>query len=504
MNVWRSRLSAHILAASATGLLGIGLINQVAAQDEDNQDPAAQQADQAGQDTANNDAVQETSPQPAPQQNSRQEDVSPASDEAQNAETSDDVAPPRADDLNFDDQRIVDDAPPALPGNDDAAISPSDRQFEGRRETFDDRRFDDRRTHIDNRRIDDRREVRRYDYDDPSQPIPQDDPYVQQGQGHGGYGGCHPCATRRVYHNPCGGCGNSYGYGGYRSSYPANGYSNGYSSGGSYQTRNDMNRPVIGITIDDGRDGVRIVSVVPNSPAEQAGLQSGDHVVAISDQPIRDSNQLMSQIRGHRGQLQIAVDRNGEEHQFDVGTQRYAQVFGQQRGNVASAVPNPPANRFAQQGEPRTAFRPNYAAADDVGDRLERVRMRIGQLERELTALRQEEQDLQNVSQQDKATDQSSDDANVDDVTPSADEPMPADGDSTEPDDAVIKPDDDVNEVQTEKGDEATPPAADSDDSNASDEDAGNQPAAAGEQTDADLQTPDEPSNRERLSPSAR
>ena len=492
MLTWSTKLSAQVLAVAAAGLLSIGAMNRALAQDEGNAAPPTPQQN-AADDTP--DAEQ------TPANNNARQNDGAQSDSAQ-LDGSPDDAPPRADDLNFDDQRSSDGRqPPALPddgqprddrrdefGRDqrdptqrqrdrgDDSISPSDRPVNGRDN------FDDRRGYQDEQRHE-QRDVRRFDYDDSSQPIPEHQAHNRSGRG------CHPCATR-VYHNPCGGCGQSYRHGG-SSGYQSQGYQQNYQTGSQ-----NPHRAVIGVTVENWEDGVQVLSVEPNSPAALAGLQTGDLIVAIDGRGIRDSQALMSHVGGLNAgeQLSLTIDRAGDRHDIDSQVAVYSQVFGQRRGNVASGVPAAPQDRFAQGGQSRTAFRPNYEEAKTSADRLERVQMRIGQIERELTALRQEEQDLQNAAQHDTdATSQDSsaeEDSTVNDITPPAETPTPATGDAGESDAAA---DDAENTAADESDDSSDVDGADvggDEQQDSTTDDPAAQPAA--------------PSNREQLSPSAR
>jgi regulator of sigma E protease len=56
----------------------------------------------------------------------------------------------------------------------------------------------------------------------------------------------------------------------------------------------------------------RVRSVVPGDPAEKAGVQPGDIVLAVNDQPISFAHQLSQEIDKHTGQeIDLRVDRGG-------------------------------------------------------------------------------------------------------------------------------------------------------------------------------------------------
>ncbi len=62
-------------------------------------------------------------------------------------------------------------------------------------------------------------------------------------------------------------------------------------------------------------DKVAIVDVAPNSPAENAGLQPGDIIVAVNDTPITAPEVLHDQIYSHLGEpITLTFTRAGETH----------------------------------------------------------------------------------------------------------------------------------------------------------------------------------------------
>jgi hypothetical protein len=424
-----NQLTGHVLAAAAVALLGIGLIGRVAAQDDDaDSSPPAKQAEE----NVEAPPTAETGPADDTQNNA---DQAKPETPAENQQADD--APP--DDLQFDDNiRREDTDPPALPSDNNARDDRRDtvrndvQNEDGRANTLEngvspsDRTFD----RVDN----DRNDVRRFDYDDPSQPIPEEQARTHQGNG------CHPCG-QRVYHNPCGGCGRNYGYRQWNG--------NSWNGAQQYQTQNQQpNRRVIGVTISDD-DGIHVASVVPNGPAAQAGVQGGDRIVAIDGVDVHESQAFMDHLRRSDASdsMTLTIARGGEQHQFDVQSNTYAQVFGRNRQR-ASEVPEPPQNLLVRRNQPRVAFRPNYEAAVNDDQRLERVQQRIGQLERELVALRKEEQDMQNTldnerKESDQTEPQESDierEVPADEAAPTDASPAPADdssaddnADSTEP-----------------------------------------------------------------------
>jgi putative serine protease PepD len=88
--------------------------------------------------------------------------------------------------------------------------------------------------------------------------------------------------------------------------------------------------PIIGASLDGAYDGAgaRIATgdvggtppLVPGGPAEEAGIEPGDVVIAIDDQPVADSAELIVAIRAHRpgDTVTLTVKRDGSEQDIDV------------------------------------------------------------------------------------------------------------------------------------------------------------------------------------------
>ncbi len=68
------------------------------------------------------------------------------------------------------------------------------------------------------------------------------------------------------------------------------------------------------------REGAVIAGVAPGSPAEQAGIQKGDIVIALDGRPIRSATQLRNNVgltpMGHR--IQLTLTHNGAERTVSV------------------------------------------------------------------------------------------------------------------------------------------------------------------------------------------
>jgi carboxyl-terminal processing protease len=77
----------------------------------------------------------------------------------------------------------------------------------------------------------------------------------------------------------------------------------------------------IGVTLESEEDEVVVASPIEGSPADKAGVESGDVVVAIDGESVRgeDLSEVTEKVRGPEGtQVELTVLRGGEERVFDL------------------------------------------------------------------------------------------------------------------------------------------------------------------------------------------
>jgi carboxyl-terminal processing protease len=89
------------------------------------------------------------------------------------------------------------------------------------------------------------------------------------------------------------------------------------------QNREDLSGTYegIGIEIESEDDKTVVLSVVEGSPADRAGIESGDVVVAVNGKSVSGENysQVAGEIRGPEGtEVRLTVSRDGEERVFDL------------------------------------------------------------------------------------------------------------------------------------------------------------------------------------------
>lgn len=75
-------------------------------------------------------------------------------------------------------------------------------------------------------------------------------------------------------------------------------------------------------------------TVQPGSPAEEAGLQGGDRIVAINGQPIQSWQELVQHIQNAESSLRLTVSRDGEQFETTV-TPNDQNIIG-----ISSPLPN--------------------------------------------------------------------------------------------------------------------------------------------------------------------
>jgi serine protease Do len=93
------------------------------------------------------------------------------------------------------------------------------------------------------------------------------------------------------------------------------------------------------------QSGITISSVVPGSPADRAGLKVGDTIVSVDGKPIKNGDELVSDIAGRRPGAKVTLGyfRNGKKEEAAVTVADRAKLFasrlGEQEENGEDAAP---------------------------------------------------------------------------------------------------------------------------------------------------------------------
>lgn len=74
-------------------------------------------------------------------------------------------------------------------------------------------------------------------------------------------------------------------------------------------------RPMLGVQLGDGESGVLVTEVVPNSPAEKAGLRGGDLIIKVNDQEVSEPDALIQLVGKFKAgdEVSFVYRRDGEE-----------------------------------------------------------------------------------------------------------------------------------------------------------------------------------------------
>ncbi len=90
--------------------------------------------------------------------------------------------------------------------------------------------------------------------------------------------------------------------------------------------------------LNDG--GVVLSGVSPNSPAEAAGLKTGDAIVAIDGKPIKNGDDLVSEISSRKPGSKVKLNfvRGGKSDSATVTVQDRMKLFGDQTGDESDSA----------------------------------------------------------------------------------------------------------------------------------------------------------------------
>jgi membrane-associated protease RseP (regulator of RpoE activity) len=102
-----------------------------------------------------------------------------------------------------------------------------------------------------------------------------------------------------------------------------------------------------------GQEGVRVISVVANSPAGQAGLQADDRVISADGRPFKKGRHLEAYLSAQTGRpVPLVVDRNGRQSTIEIVPVPVQAAHGWL--GVLLQEPGPRGNAQAGQNGPNT------------------------------------------------------------------------------------------------------------------------------------------------------
>jgi regulator of sigma E protease len=96
-----------------------------------------------------------------------------------------------------------------------------------------------------------------------------------------------------------------------------------------------------------GPPAISIGAVDDGSPAMAAGMQSGDIILAVNEQPVRDSLTLINEVAANAGQpVSVLVEREGTEQLLAVTPRRPGEYDPAQEGALGIHLSQTPTRRF--------------------------------------------------------------------------------------------------------------------------------------------------------------
>jgi C-terminal processing protease CtpA/Prc len=140
----------------------------------------------------------------------------------------------------------------------------------------------------------------------------------------------------------------------------------------------------LGVSVVDGSRGVVVREVAPGSPAEQAGIERGDEIVAIDGRRINSGDQLVQMISQHDPgtDVEVTLDRDGQEETLmaNLDTRREALQF-EGRQSQERWMGGGRDSQFARGSSPPWD-------ADDVQRHVDALERQVSQLQRDIEDLR--------------------------------------------------------------------------------------------------------------------
>ncbi|HWP88206.1 MAG TPA: PDZ domain-containing protein [Burkholderiales bacterium] len=93
--------------------------------------------------------------------------------------------------------------------------------------------------------------------------------------------------------------------------------------------RGGPRRAMLGVQVDNGKDGARVISVSPGGPAAEAGLKENDVIVALDGKTIGGANagrMVVEQMRNVAPDQKVGVVvlRNGKKHDYVIVARPFA------------------------------------------------------------------------------------------------------------------------------------------------------------------------------------
>ena len=176
----------------------------------------------------------------------------------------------------------------------------------------------------------------------------------------------------------------------------------------------------LGISVVDNDGRVRVVAILPGSPAARAGLQVGDEIRSVDDQRIRTADGLTEEVGEKQpgSNVELSIRRNGERRTLQarlVSSQEVRQnnrQYASNDGNRGNRQNGWNQNQY-QNGWNRnraSSYDPNaQSGSQSVNQQIRQLRQQVAQLQQEVDELRNQSADGARVGYRNRSNNASRD-----------------------------------------------------------------------------------------------
>ena len=174
----------------------------------------------------------------------------------------------------------------------------------------------------------------------------------------------------------------------------------------------------LGISVVDNDGRVRVVAILPGSPAARAGLQVGDEIRSVDDQRIRTAEGLTEEVGEKQpgSNVELSIRRNGERRTLQarlVSSQEVRQNNRQYAANDDGYNRGNRQNGWNQNGWNRnraSSYDPNaQSGSQSVNQQIRMLRQQVAQLQQEVDELRNQSANGARVGYRNRSNDTSRD-----------------------------------------------------------------------------------------------
>ncbi len=148
----------------------------------------------------------------------------------------------------------------------------------------------------------------------------------------------------------------------------------------------------LGISMSESDGHVRVIAVMPGSPAARAGVQVGDEIRAVDDQKIRTTQGLTEEIEEQQpgATVELSIRRNGERKtlQAKLASSQESRRWRNNRQMASNGWNEEYNNNANRQNGWNRNRASSYDPNQSVSQQLNQLRQQVAQLQQEVDELR--------------------------------------------------------------------------------------------------------------------